>query len=104
MITVTVTFHLPTPVAREDMKRLSLGTAEKYRKIPGLLRKYYVRSEDGATVGGIYLWKNRTAAEALYTEDWRKTVQAAYGAAPLVAYFECAVVVDNLSGEVIEQA
>lgn len=86
------------------MKRLSLGTAEKYRKIPGLIRKYYVRSEDGATVGGIYLWKSRAAAETLYTEDWRKSVQAAYGATPLVTYFECAVVVDNLSGEVIEQA
>ena len=104
MITVTVTFRLPSPINLADMTRLSLGTAEKYRKIPGLLRKYYVRSEDGATVGGIYLWKNRAAAEALYTEDWRKVVQAAYGAAPSVTYFDCAVVVDNLSGEVIEQA
>lgn len=104
MITVTVTFNLPTPVASEDMRRLSLGTAEKYRKVPGLIRKYYVRSDDGATVGGIYLWRSRADAQALYTEDWRKTVQAAYGAAPSITYLECAVVVDNLSGQVITEA
>ena len=104
MITVTVTFHLPTPVASADMKRLSLGTAEKYRKVPGLIRKYYVRSEDGSTVGGIYLWKNRSDADALYTQDWRKAVEVAYGSAPSITYFECPVVVDNLSHEVIDRA
>jgi hypothetical protein len=104
MIAVSVTFRLPASVALEDMKRISLGTAEKYRKVPGLIRKYYVRSEDGATAGGIYLWKSRAAAEALYTDDWRKTVQAAYGCAPSITYFDCPVVVDNLSGQIVDQA
>ena len=104
MIAASVTFRLPASVALEDMKRISLGTAEKYRKVPGLIRKYYVRSEDGDTAGGIYLWKSRAAAEALYTDDWRKTVQAAYGSAPSITYFDCPVVVDNLSGQVIDQA
>ncbi len=53
MITVTVTFRLSSPLPKDEMKRLSLGTAERYREIPDLIRKYYVQSDDGATVAAV---------------------------------------------------
>ena len=57
MITALVQFRLPQPVAREKAQQLFVGSAPKYREASGLIRKYYLLSEDGGTAGGVYLWK-----------------------------------------------
>lgn len=101
MITALVQFKLAQPVSRDKAKELFMGSAPNYREVPGLLRKYYLLSEDGGTAGGAYLWKTRAEAEALYTDDWRKTVEERYGAPPSLTYFESPVVVDNVVGEVV---
>jgi hypothetical protein len=100
MITAIVQFTLPQPISREKGKEIFSGTAPKYRQIPGLLRKYYMLSEDGRTAGGVYLWQSREEAEALYNEDWRKFIREKYQTDPLVTYFETPVIVDNLKGEI----
>lgn len=100
MITTITTFQLPEPISREQARTLFLSTAPKYLGLPGLLRKCYVLSEDGRTAGGIYLWHSRTAAEALYTEEWRTFVRGKYGTEPTLSYFDSPVIVDNLSHEI----
>ena len=69
--------------------------------MPGLVRKYYVLSQDGATAGGVYLWRSRADADRLYTEDWKGVVRERYGAAPTITYFDSPVVVDNQANEII---
>lgn len=101
MITTLVQFQLPQRVSPEQAKEISLGSAPQYQQVPGLLRKYYVFSEDGSRAGGMYLWKTRQDAEHLYTEEWEKMVHEKYGAAPSVTYFDCPVVVDNKSDEIL---
>ena len=101
MITVLTTFTLPKPITREEARSIFLGTAPKYRDVPGLFRKTYVLSQDGATVGGIYLWKSRPEAEAMYTDAWRAFVREKYGTDPTVTYFETPVVVDNVARQVL---
>jgi hypothetical protein len=101
MITAIVQFKLPQPITREKAREIFLSTAPRYRETPGLLRKYYVLSEDGGTAGGVYLWKSRKEAEALYTKDWENFVRGKYGAPPSVTYFESPVVVDNVTHEII---
>lgn len=101
MITVLVQFKLPQPITREKAGEIFVSTAPKYRKIKGLLRKYYVLSEDGATAGGMYIWNSQTDAECLYTDEWKKFIRDKYGADPTVTYFECPVVVDNVVGEIV---
>lgn len=100
MITVLVQFRLPEPVSRDKAQELFLGTAPKYRQAPGLVRKYYLLSDDGATAGGAYLWRSREDAERMYTPDWRRHISRTYGAEPVVQYFETPVVVDNASGKI----
>ena len=58
MITALVQFKLPKPVTMEQARGIFLGTAPKYRDTPGLIRKYYLLSQDGSTAGGVYLWKS----------------------------------------------
>lgn len=101
MITTFVQFNLPHAVSKQAAKEISLGSAQDYRKIPGLLRKYYVFSEDGTQGGGVYLWRSRQDAENLYTAEWEKAAREKYGVTPSVTYFDCPVVVDNVTDEVI---
>ncbi len=100
MITAIVQFRLPSPVTRDRAQELFAGTAPKYRNTAGLVRKYYLLSQDGATAGGVYLWKTREDAERLYTADWRQFIAKTYGAEPSLEFFETPVIVDNLAGSI----
>ena len=101
MITALVQIKLPEPMIRDKAKAVFAKTAPKYRDVKGLIRKYYLLSEDGATAGGVYLWKTREAAEQLYTDDWKTFIKQKYGTKPSVTYFISPVVVDNLLGQII---
>jgi hypothetical protein len=101
MITTLTQFKLPQPVTLDKAREIFSSTAPKYRDVPGLIRKSYILSEDGATAGGVYLWKSREDAERLYTDEWKRFVSGKYGTEPSVHYFSTPVVVDNLIGEII---
>jgi hypothetical protein len=101
MITALVQFRLPQPITREQAREVFSSTAPKYREVQGLIRKYYVLSQDGGTAGGVYLWKSQNDAERLYTDDWKKFIREKYGADPTVTYFESPVIVDNAIGEIL---
>ena len=101
MITAFTTFTLPKPITREEARSIFLSTAPTYKGVQGLFRKIYVISEDGATVGGVYLWNSRREAEAMYTESWRSFVRQKYGTEPTVTYFESPVVVDNVTQQIL---
>jgi len=104
MITALVQFRLPQPVTREKARQLFVGSAPKYREASGLIRKYYLLSEDGGTAGGVYLWKSKKDAAGLYTREWENVIRERYGAQPQITYFESPVVVDNLTREIISDS
>ncbi len=101
MITVMVTFQMPKAMTLDEARTVFLSTAPKYQSVAGLVRKYYVLSDDGTTAGGIYLWNSRAEAEALYTESWKAFVRDKYDCDPSVVYMHSPVVVDNLSHEIL---
>lgn len=101
MITTITEFKLPKPITREEAQNIFLSTAPKYQNVPGLVRKCYILSQDGKTVGGIYLWNSRAEAESMYTESWRNFVREKYGSEPSVTYFETPVVVDNFTNKIL---
>ena len=101
MIIVLTSFALPKPITREEARGVFLGTAPTYRGVKGLLQKRYLLSEDGATAGGVYLWRSRPEAEAMYTESWRSFVRETYGTDPTVTYFESPVLVDNVAQKIL---
>ena len=101
MITALVQFKLPQPMTTDKAQAVFAETAPKYREVSGLIRKYYLLSEDGEIAGGVYLWKSRQAAEQLYTDDWKAFIEQKYGTKPSVTYFASPVIVDNLVGQII---
>jgi hypothetical protein len=101
MITALVQFKLPQPISRETAREMFSDTAPKYTKTKGLIRKYYVLSQDGGTAGGVYLWNTQADAERLYTDQWKQFILDKYGASPSVVYFETPVIVDNVTGQIV---
>ena len=103
MITAVIQFRLPQGTTREDMLSVFKATGPNYQGMPGLIRKYYLYGDEG-TAGGACLWESREAADAVYTDEWHKMVTERYRSEPEVAYFETPVVVDNVSGDIIDEA
>ncbi len=94
MIVVNVRF--PTNgTEKSALEKKMLATAPKYEKLDGLIRKYYIQTEDGLSAGGIYLWESRAKADAWYTTEWMAYMADAWGAPPLVEYLDCPIVVDS---------
>jgi hypothetical protein len=94
VIVAIVRFPLDPPLPPDDVRAMFEKSAPSYQNLPGLLRKHYLRAEDGATAGGVYLWESRAAAEAVYDDAWRQRLTEKYGAPPVIEYFESPVTVD----------
>lgn len=101
MITTVVQFQMSKPITLEEATRRFESSAPKYQNLPGLIRKYYIRSQDGCTAGGIYLWQSRQVAEKVYNGEWQTRVEKLYDAKPEITWFDSPVVVDNLMGGII---
>ena len=50
----------------------------KFRAIPGLLQKYYVKMGSPGEYGGIYLWDSRESMAAFRTSELAASIPAAY--------------------------
>lgn len=104
MITAIVNFHLPAGIDAKKAAELFKGSAPKYRGMTGLVRKYYLFDEEKRIGGGVYLWKSRAAADAVYTPEWKAYIAERYGAPPDIRYFETSVIVDNESDTILADA
>jgi heme-degrading monooxygenase HmoA len=98
MITAIVQFSLPKPISFEEAARAFESTAPKYQGLRGLVRKYYLRSEDDHRAGGVYLWETRAAAEAVFNNEWKARVKQLYGSEPEITWFDTPGVVGNQAG------
>ena len=101
MITALVQFKLPQSISRQEARDLFASTTPKYQKLEGLIRKYYLLSQDGGTAGGVYLWNSQEEAERLYTDEWKQFILEKYGTPPSVTFFATPVIIDNVTGEII---
>jgi hypothetical protein len=104
MITAIVNFKLPDGIDAGKAAELFKESAPKYRVMKGLVRKYYLFDGQSRIGGGVYLWKSRADAEAVYTPQWQAYIAERYGAPPDIRYFETAVVVDNESDTILADA
>ncbi len=89
-------------MTRDTAGEICSGMAPNYREVHGLIRNYYLLSEDGGTAGGAYLWRSRDDAERLYIDDWKRFILEKYGEEPSIQYFASPVIVDNLIGEILQ--
>lgn len=94
MIVAIVRFGVNGGLTPDAARERFLASAPSYQHLPGLHRKYYLRTEDGEGAGGVYLWESREAAERVYTDEWRQRMSSRFGAVPEIEYLDCPVIVD----------
>jgi hypothetical protein len=102
MILELVLFGNPPGLDRTHELEGARSVVAKWRANPDLIRKHFMRSEDGSTGGAVYLWKSRAAAEAAHGPEWRASVQARTGSEPTCRYFDLLILLDNEAGTVTE--
>jgi Putative mono-oxygenase ydhR len=103
MITAVVQFDLQKPLGAEEAEKMFEQSAPKFKNVPGLVRKYFLRSDDGRKAGGVYLWESRAAAEKVYGGEWGTRVRALYGE-PQIQWFDTPVIVDNSAARATKAA
>lgn len=101
MITTIVNFTPPSAITLEAATDLFENGADNYQTVPGLIRKYYLLSDDGKTAGGVYLWESQEKADAFYNQEWFQFIENKYHCRPVISYFQTPVIVDNLAGTLI---
>lgn len=94
MIIAIVQFNLPNGMTlAEATDTIFAPSVEKYRTMPGLLRKNYLYGHGKG--GGVYLWDSIASAERAYSTEWRDMMNVRFGSEPSVTYFETPIEVEN---------
>lgn len=93
-VTTIVVIKTPAGLTREKIDAGIHASVPAYRKIPGLIRKWY--TVNGESFGGMYLWENRAAAEAWFTPEYAAQCKQRYGTECQVTYFDTPLQIDGL--------
>ena len=101
MHTVMWTFALPAGTSKTDVTETIRATAHNYQNVPGLIRKYYGLTPDGASLVGIYLWENPVAADTFYTPDGQAAVAKRWACIPERRDWETPMVVESAQNRLI---
>ena len=102
MVVVRVLF--PTAgLSQSEFNEKMVASIPRYEGLDGLIRKYYVLTEDESKGGGIYLWESKEKAEQFYNENWRVRIEEMFGEVPMLEYLDCSIVIDNESKSIKNQ-
>jgi heme-degrading monooxygenase HmoA len=95
MITVITRFQLPAGIAAEQIRAAFDEDAPRFRNVPGLVRKQFLRSKDCRTVGGVYLWNDEHAARAFMNQRVAPMIREKYQVEPTIEFYDSPVLVEN---------
>ena len=99
-VTAIVRFAVPEGKSQADMVAAFEVSVPLYQGVKGLIRKYFLISEDVTTAGGVYLFETRADAVRLYDEAWRAGIRERLGVEPAIEYFDSPIIVDNDAGAI----
>lgn len=89
-VSTLVTIAPPSGIEKTRLVQEFQAAIPTYRAVPGLLRKYFIIADDGR-FGGIYLWKDRAAADQWFNAAWKQRVRATYGTDAVLEWFDTAI-------------
>jgi len=64
----------------EELERRALERVPRFREVPGLVQKFYLRDGVTGDVCGLYFFEDRAALEAYRQSDLARTIASAYEA------------------------
>jgi heme-degrading monooxygenase HmoA len=66
-----------TRLSYDEVNQRFNERADQYRKVPGLIQKYYVKFDEGE-YGGVYVWNSKESLNAWRNTNLSSTVAATY--------------------------
>ncbi|MGD2067756.1 MAG: hypothetical protein PVI57_03660 [Gemmatimonadota bacterium] len=69
---------LRTDLSEDDLLAISHERAPRFRALPGLVQKYYVRGEGEGEFAGVYLWDSMESLAEFRESDLAKSIASAY--------------------------
>lgn len=88
---------IPTPqgVNRDLLLSEFKAAVPLYQKIPGLLRKHFIVTDDGQ-FGGVYLWRDKASSEQWFNSAWHERVRQTYQSEARMEWFDIPILTPSL--------
>ena len=64
----------------EELERRAIERMPRFREVPGLIQKFYLRNSATGDVCGLYFFEDKAALAAYRASELAKTIPAAYEA------------------------
>jgi heme-degrading monooxygenase HmoA len=89
-VATLVTVATPPQISRERLLAEFNAAAPTYQKVPGLIRKYFIITDDGK-FGGVYLWDTQASAQQWFNPAWQDRVLKTYGSSANLEWFDAPI-------------
>jgi len=93
-VSTLVTIATPDAIDRDRLVAEFKAVVPVYQKAGGLLRKYFIITDDGR-FGGIYLWRDQAAAQQWFSAAWHQRVRETYGADASIEWFDTPILLPS---------
>jgi heme-degrading monooxygenase HmoA len=97
-VATLVLIAMPQGATRERLLAEFNAAVPAYQKVPGLLRKNFIVSDDGQ-FGGVYLWADKAAADQWFTAAWFDRVRYTYRNEASVEWFDVPILTPSTLAE-----
>ena len=104
MITEIVYLDLAPGTRRDQVLATYRQSAPVWSKNEDLIYKYYFFDEAASLGGGVYIWKDKSAALRWHGDEYKARIREQYGCEPRISIFDTLIKIDNLNQEVTEPA
>lgn len=65
-------------LSEEEVVAKAMERVEEYRAMPGLVQKYYIKSDQSGQYGGVYVWDSMESLSAFRKSDLAASIPRAY--------------------------
>ena len=67
-----------TELSEDELTKIAKGRAPQFAAIPGLLQKYYIKTENPGEFGGVYIWDSMESLKEYKESELAATIGKAY--------------------------
>ena len=69
---------LKSNLPEEELLKKAKEREPQFKAIPGLLQKYYIKTDQPGQYGGIYVWDSQESLQSYRESDLAKSIPEAY--------------------------
>ena len=67
-----------SPLSLDEVQKIAQERKQEFLSVPGLVQKYYFKSEEPGRYGGVYIWDSKESAVAYRNSELAASIPQAY--------------------------